>query len=224
VRRTLIACAVTALLVGGGTATAQQLITGDDVKNGSLTSADIKYNSLTHRDIDDDSLLSRDIRNGQVDLEDLSDGVQSKLDESSGNGKDGAAGPQGPAGSQGKQGEQGKPGKDGKDGVSGYESIGPPLAPWKVDTDPANRETGFHDIVVNCPPGKVAISGGVEATNNNMIDQVVVHGSHPAAIDPVDPPTNAIWHARAWEVEFTINPDAPEPAAVQAFVLCEDAN
>jgi hypothetical protein len=57
-----------------------------------------------------------------------------------------------------------------------------------------------------------------------MIPYVLVHGSHPAAIDPVDPPANAIWHARAWEVEFNISSQAPEPAAVQAFVLCQKAN
>jgi hypothetical protein len=59
--------------------------------------------------------------------------------------------------------------------------------------------------VVNCPTGKVAISGGVEATNNSQIPFVTVHGSHPAAIDPI-PPENVVWHAKAWEVEFTIDP------------------
>jgi Collagen triple helix repeat (20 copies) len=236
VKKTLVACALTALLVGAGTATAAQLITGADVEDGSLTSADIKYNSLTHRDIRDESVLSRDIHDGDVSLEDLTPWVQNKLERRASEGTDGATGapgplgPQGPMGLQGEQGpkgpqgEQGPKGPAGEDGVSGYESIGPPLAPWKVDTDPQHRETGFHDIVVNCPPGKVAISGGLETTNNNMMQFVTVHGSHPAAIDPIDPPANAIWHARAWEVEFTINPHTPEPAAVQAFVLCQKAN
>ena len=40
--KTLIPCLVTALVVGGGTATAAQLITGEDVQDGSLTNADIK--------------------------------------------------------------------------------------------------------------------------------------------------------------------------------------
>jgi Collagen triple helix repeat (20 copies) len=236
VTKTLVACALTALLVGAGTATAAQLITGADVEDGSLTSADIKYNSLSHRDIRDESVLSRDIHNGDVSLEDLSPWVQNKLERRGGDGEDGAAGapgPQGPMGPQGQQGPMGPQGEQGptgpagapgEDGVSGYESIGPPLAPWKVDTDPQHRDTGFHDIVVNCPPGKVAISGGLEATNNHMMQFVTVHGSHPAAIDPIDPPANAIWHARAWEVEFTIALDTPEPAAVQAFVLCQKAN
>jgi hypothetical protein len=150
--RTLIACVVTALLVGAGTATAAQLITGDDVKDGSLTSADVKYNSLTHRDIRDESVLARDIQNGEVALEDLTPWVQNKLERRGGDGRDGAAGGEGPAGPQGEQGPKGAPGAPGEDGVSGYESIGPPLAPWKVDTDSFHRETGFHDIVVNCPP------------------------------------------------------------------------
>jgi hypothetical protein len=209
VKKTLIACVVTALVVGGGTATAAQLITGDDVKNGSLTNADIKNESLTHRDVENESLVSGDIRDGAVRNKDLSRWVQKRLDRRV---RTGAAGPQGPAGPKGA---------DGQDGAPGYESIGPPMAPWKVDTDPANREVGFHDITVNCPPGKVAISGGVEATNNQMMQLVTVHGSHPAAIDPVDPDAR-IWHAKAWEVEFSIAPYAPEPAAVQAFALCQD--
>jgi hypothetical protein len=214
VTKTLIACLVTALVVGGGTATAAQLITGEDVQNGSLTNADVKNESLTHRDIENESLLSRDIQNGHVRNEDLSPWVQNKLERRTRAGTDGATAPQGP---------QGPAGPKGEDGVSGYESIGPPLAPWKVDTDPANRQTGFHDIVVNCPPGKVAISGGIETTNNSMMSRVLLHGSHPAAIDPVDPPANRIWHAKAWEVAFTIDDFAPQPAAVQAFVICQDA-
>lgn len=212
--KTLIACLVTALVVGGGTATAAQLVTGEDVQNGSLTNADVKNESLTHRDIENESLLSRDIQNGHVRNEDLSPRLQDKLERRT------RAGTQGPAG---PKGEPGPAGAKGEDGVSGYESIGPPLAPWKVDTDPANRQTGFHDIVVNCPPGKVAISGGIETTNNAMMSRVLLHGSHPAAIDPVDPPANRIWHAKAWEVEFSIDHFAPQPAAVQAFVVCQDA-
>ena len=52
-----------------------------------------------------------------------------------------------------------------------------------------------------------------------MMSLVLLHGSHPAAIDPVDPPANRIWHAKAWEVEFSIDHFAPQPAAVQAFVV-----
>jgi len=41
VRRTLIACVVAAFFIAGGTATASKLITGKDIKNGSIKLADL---------------------------------------------------------------------------------------------------------------------------------------------------------------------------------------
>jgi hypothetical protein len=107
-RRILVACVVTALIVGGGTAIAQRLITGKDVRNGSLTGADLK--------------------NGSVRLHDLSKGTQGVLENagppgaagSQGpRGEAGAAGPQGLKGDTGARGPQGDAGADGQDGVQG---------------------------------------------------------------------------------------------------------
>lgn len=228
-KKTIIACVATALLVGSGTAVADSLITGADIKNGSVEGRDIARGTLTQTHVKNESLgsqdlrnghvLSEDIKNGGVQAVDLADGLRAQLAERAAGDKD-AAGPRGTAGARGPKGERGPAGRDG---VSGYESIGPALAPWKVDTDPGNRQTGFHNIQVNCPAGKVAVSGGVEATNNHMMRHVIVHGSHPAAVDPVDP-DGRIWHAKAWEVAFTIDAFAPEPAAVQAFVICQKAD
>jgi hypothetical protein len=230
VKKTIIACVATALLVGSGTAVADSLITGADIKNRSvegrdlanatITQAQVKNETLGSQDLRNGHVLSEDIRNGDIKVQDLSKEALRALDHGDDAGKPGAPGARGP---KGDTGPRGPAGQDGRDGVSGYESIGPPLAPWKVDTDPGNRQTGFHDIQVNCPAGKVAVSGGVEVTNNQMMPFVTVHGSHPAAVDPVDPDSR-IWHAKAWEVEFSINPTAPEPAAVQAFVICQKAD
>jgi hypothetical protein len=41
VRRTLIACVVAAFFIAGGTATASKLITGKDIKNGTIKLADL---------------------------------------------------------------------------------------------------------------------------------------------------------------------------------------
>jgi hypothetical protein len=223
VNKTIIACVATALLVGSGTAVADSLITGADIKNrsiegrdiatGAITQENVKNESLGSQDLRNGHVLSADIKNGGVRAVDLADSLRAQLAER-------AAGPGGTAGPQGPKGERGPAGRDG---VSGYESIGPALAPWKVDTDPGNRQTGFHDIQVNCPAGKVAVSGGLETTNNAMMPYVTVHGTHPSAVDPVDP-AGRIWHAKAWEVEFSIHSQAPEPAAVQAFVICQKAD
>ena len=44
------------LLFGAGTAVGAQLITGKDIKDGSVTTKDIKNNNLTTKDIKDGSL------------------------------------------------------------------------------------------------------------------------------------------------------------------------
>jgi hypothetical protein len=106
VKKTITACAVTALLVGAGTATASKLITGNDIKDGSLTAADIRNGSLE----------SHDLRDGEVKREDLSDFVRGQLSRRANDGKDGATGPQGPAGNDGASGATGATGPAGPAG------------------------------------------------------------------------------------------------------------
>lgn len=54
-----------ALVVGaGGTATAAKLITGKNIKDGSVTGADIKNRSLTGADVKDRSLKASDLAKG----------------------------------------------------------------------------------------------------------------------------------------------------------------
>jgi hypothetical protein len=69
-------------VVLGGTATAaSKLLTGKQIKNGSITGVDVKSNSLLSSDVRDGSLLATDFRAGQL-----------------------PAGPPGPTGSQGPAG------------------------------------------------------------------------------------------------------------------------
>lgn len=82
----------------GGFAAAKHLITGKNVKNGSLSGADIKNGSVTNKDI----------KKGSIRLDKLSKGTQRLIRKAGGvgaTGKTGAQGPQGPAGtSPGSQG------------------------------------------------------------------------------------------------------------------------
>jgi hypothetical protein len=102
--RTAIVASAAALLVAGGAAGAATLITGKDVKNGSLTGADIKKSSIT---------LNR-----------LSPGTRAlihRVGKQGVKGDSGAQGPIGPtgaAGSHGKDGANGVPGTDGKDATT----------------------------------------------------------------------------------------------------------
>ena len=45
-RKTIVACVATALIVGAGTATAQQLITSSDIKDGTIKGADMKNGTI----------------------------------------------------------------------------------------------------------------------------------------------------------------------------------
>lgn len=85
----------------GGSSYAALMITGRNVKDGTLTGADIKNNSVTSADIRDGSLLARDFRAGQLTS-------ATSLQPSGG-----PAGPQGPAGPAGAKGDQGPKGDPG---------------------------------------------------------------------------------------------------------------
>ena len=62
--RTVAAVAVTVLILAAATATAAALITGADVKDGSLTGADVKNGSLTGADVEDGSIGSVELGAG----------------------------------------------------------------------------------------------------------------------------------------------------------------
>ena len=82
---TIVIAVLAILVVGGGTATAAKLITGQDIKNSSVTGQDIKNHSLGERD--------------------LSGAVRNKLNTTRAGSS--AVGPAGPKGDKGDTGPQG---------------------------------------------------------------------------------------------------------------------
>ena len=91
---------VLALFVAlGGSATAAVLITGKQVKNGSLTGVDVKNSSLTGGDLKNNSVGNLDIKDGDLLAKDFKPG-------------------QLPAGPPGPQGQQGEPGIKGDTGTA----------------------------------------------------------------------------------------------------------
>jgi hypothetical protein len=109
---------VMALFVAlGGSATAAVLITGKQVKNGSLTGTDLKNNSVGSVDVKDGDLLAKDFKAGQLVA--------------------GAPGPQGP---QGPKGEAGAAGAKGNTGAAGSDfTIATTLASGQT-------ERGIYDV------------------------------------------------------------------------------
>jgi hypothetical protein len=131
--------AVLALFVAlGGTATAASvtLITGREVKDGSLSGADLAdrsvgarklaRHSLSGNHVRLGSLTTREVKDGTLKLEDLSSTARAAL--TGGAGATGATGPAGPAGSQGPAGPQGTAGSQGPAGPAGAAGTGIKLA------------------------------------------------------------------------------------------------
>jgi len=98
------AIAVCALFVAvGGPAQAASLITGLNVKDGSLTGKDVRNSSLTGADIRNSSLAGRDIKNRSLTAADFALGQLPS-------GARGATGPAGPVGATGNIGPAGPAG------------------------------------------------------------------------------------------------------------------
>jgi len=112
---------VLALFVAlGGSATAAVLITGKNVKDGTLTGKDIKNNSVGSVDVKDGDLLTKDFKPGQ-----LVAGAPGAT------GPQGPQGPQGPKGDKGDKGDPGTPGTDGTNGTNGTDGA-PATKYWAV--------------------------------------------------------------------------------------------
>jgi hypothetical protein len=99
------AAVVAVAVVGGGTATAANLITSDDVKNGSLRSVDLE----------NDTIQSKDVADGSLRVNDLTDDAVTTLQQQGPKGDTGATGPQGPRGETGATGARGPQGPKGDD-------------------------------------------------------------------------------------------------------------
>jgi len=123
--------ALIALFVASaGTAVAGIVITGANVKNGSLAGIDVRNGSLTTLDVKNRSLLPLDFKRLPA----------------------GVAGPTGPAGPQGPAGQAGTQGPPGAPGVSGWERKFAIVGPF----DSSSPKTGE----ASCPAGKKLLGGG----------------------------------------------------------------
>ncbi len=173
-----------ALLVSlGGTATAAKtLMTGADIKNGSLTGKDLRNGSVTSADVRNGSLTGRDLRNGSIGRADLSPALRRELGGSTAtvgtSGRDGAtgatgaSGPRGATGATGARGTQGPQGVQGVQGARGPVGIqGPPGAfdpsqVLRVQGPIVSAPAGSEAVgTASCPAASVVLSGGVTAVD-----------------------------------------------------------
>lgn len=73
------AVALVAVVAAAGGATAGTLITGDRIKDGTVTSVDVRRDTLTSRDFRDGRLAGTDVADGSVDVRDLTGPARHRL-------------------------------------------------------------------------------------------------------------------------------------------------
>jgi Collagen triple helix repeat (20 copies) len=190
--------------LGGSSFAAVTVITGKNVKNGSLTAADVKNSSLTGADVKDKSLSPGDF-NGSVTGLKGDTGPQGPKGDTGAQGPKGDTGAQGPKGDTGAQGPKGDTGAQGAQGptgpaggLSGYEVVRGPTVP---------DAAGSYRTYANCPAGKVALGGGGS------------QGSSGWYLDDSKPQANGA----GWEVEYSpgpgVNPSTNRGIG-EAFAIC----
>lgn len=164
---------VAAALVGGGTASAANLITSDDVKNGSLRSVDLE----------NDTIKSKDVTDGSLRVKDLTDDAVDTLQKQ---GPQGATGPQGPKGDTGATGARGPQGPKGDNatyvgehwGVIARNTIAPatavlrsgPFSAWAGDVVKPPFGQGSLALTVAGSTDKVAFGNEVDFQGMRVAD------------------------------------------------------
>ena len=183
-------------------------------------------------------LTGANIKNGSIGVVDLSKSAKAALKGQPGEkgatgdkGETGAAGLQGPAGAAGANGAAGAQGPKGQDGVSGYE-----VRTWRYSKDNTNSDMGPGYVgvgsgaiaTVACSPGKVAIGGGYRFTSagdNGFNSQAISDGSGVVASFPgrMDWNTNTVKpnDNSGWIVQVNSKVNA---ADMTLYVVCANAS
>jgi hypothetical protein len=144
--RAAVVALLVAMVAGGGVATgARSLITGAEIKDGSITGRDIKPGSLSAR-------LFAKAQSG----------------ERGPRGRQGTPGLQGPAGPSGPQGLPGPPGPAGEGQTVGtqYNLIQPNAQSIVQTVGPG----AVQSATVGCPPGYVVLGGGYQSTGSRAAE------------------------------------------------------
>jgi hypothetical protein len=158
--------AVAMLLVAAGTAGAAQMLTGADIKNGSLTGADVKDRSLGSKDLSAAGMAALKGEDGAAGPAGAA-GLQGPKGEIGPAGPRGATGPAGPAGPKGDTGAIGAKGAAGTQGPVGPAGPQGPQGTFGAvtarsdDWQVASGEFGWENV--SCNEGEVAVGGSTTA-------------------------------------------------------------
>jgi hypothetical protein len=157
----VVACIAVVLAMTGSAFAARALITGADVKNGSLTRADLSKRTLK-------SLKGKRGRPGR-------DGFVGARGPQGDTGPEGARGPAGPAGPQGPRGSVGDTGPQGPQGRTG--PIGPDGPQGPAGQSIAGQfSTGTTPVDTTGSDGTLALGSSGPSTTTDSVDLVGATG------------------------------------------------
>ena len=169
----MIVAALALTIALGGTATAAGLlITGKQVKDGSLTGRDVKNGTIKTADVGNGSLSGFDVRDRSLTPADFSGSMQGpagpagRVGPQGLKGDTGAPGVPGPKGDRGEQGPVGATGPVGPAGLQGPQGPAGPrgVSGWEYRTaEMLVLPDNYAGRQVDCPAGKKALGGGVSA-------------------------------------------------------------
>jgi hypothetical protein len=150
-KKTIIACVAVALVVGSTTATAATLITGKQIKNGTITAQDIKR--------------------GSINASRLSSGLRERLPAVGAAGRPsipGAPGAKGDSGAHGEKGEKGDKGDPGPKHSSGNWGV---INRNTIHSPTVELRSGPFDAPVGDGSLNLAVADGTEkAAYGNEVD------------------------------------------------------
>lgn len=211
------------LTLAASSATAAGMIGRGDLTDTLRADVNNVFKSEFRAGGDLNNVFSSEIFDGGVHEQDLSEGVQDKL-----NATGGGAVEEVPI-------TEDELGEDLASKVN-TDEVGPNLAGYEV-IGPGNvRKSGpgTYTAIVTCfntdnpdDPHKVAVGGGIRIKSGaDTFSNVTVHQDGPAQIERVggndDVNPSGLWAATAWTVSFTIAEETD--ATVQPYALCATKN
>lgn len=201
--KAIAVCASILALSGGASAGAHSLLTGRDIRNGSIAERDLSPR------------VRAKLKPGPVGPQGLP-GVQGPQGDPGPRGLQGVPGETGSRGPQGLQGDQGPRGFTGADGQTGAQGPTGPQGPTGQDgvsglqivsgTLTVAANDGAHAATVECPAGKSPVGGGGRVESGTA----TLTGSVP----DIQATT------QGWRAEF----QASMGAELRAYVICTIAS
>jgi hypothetical protein len=218
----VVAGAAVLVTLGATGAVAADMVTGDDIQDGTLRPTEFNSNVRSYFD----NINKRSTEN-KTKVAGLDDRV-STLEE------EGVAGPQGEKGEQGPQGPQ------GPKGVTNLEADGPyPGATTLQDGDNSadkwvgNEGATLQSSWVMCAPGKTAVGGGFSRADEGAAafkglqivtsQPVEVVDGNPQAYTPIEGDVDGSFVPNGWLVEG-FNNNAAGELIVRPHVICATVN